>query len=110
MLTNGKLLNFSGSYLASLLTIDNGLMKFHQNFTNVTLRMTWGLVMHIALGEAMQVFFASFSLTQLFSRPAPCCLNSKCICAYLCAPVHAGLETRCIQANSWRVAILRQLK
>ncbi len=67
-----------------------------------------GPIIHPAPGTT-QVFFASFSPTQLsFSRPAPCCLNSKCICAHLCA--HAGLKTRCVQAHCWCIAILRQLK
>ncbi len=45
-----------------------------------------------------------------FSRPAPRCLNSKCICAHLCAHGRAGLKTRCVQVHCWSVAILRQLK
>ncbi len=49
--------------------------------------------------------FASFSLK--FSRLVPCCLNSKCICAYLCAHGHAGLKERCVQVHCGRVAILR---
>jgi len=57
----------------------------------------------------LQVFFASFNPTQVsFSGPAPCYLNSKGICVYLCTHGHAGLKTRCVQAV--RVAILRQLK
>ncbi len=46
---------------------------------------TW----HNAATGATQVFFASFSPTQLsFLRPAPRCLNSKCICADLCTHVN----------------------
>uniref|UniRef100_A0A8C2EN12 ADAM metallopeptidase with thrombospondin type 1 motif 7 n=1 Tax=Cyprinus carpio TaxID=7962 RepID=A0A8C2EN12_CYPCA len=61
--------------------------------------------------SVVQVFFASFSPTQLsFSCPAPHCLNSICICAHLCAHGHGGLKTRCVQAHCWPVAILRQLK
>ncbi len=64
-----------------------------------------------AVPGTTQVFFASFSPTQLsFSRPAPRCLNSKCICVHLCAHERAGLKTRCVQAHCWRVAILRHLK
>ncbi len=63
-----------------------------------------------ALGTT-QVFFASFSPMQLlFSRLAPRCLNSKCICAHLCTHERSGLKTRCVQAHCWSVAVLRQLK
>ncbi len=50
------------------------------------------------------VFFASFSLTQLsFSRPAPHCLNSKCICAHLCAYGRAR-SGPLLFSGSWNVS------
>ncbi len=55
-----------------------------------------------------QECFASFSPKQLsFSRPAPLCLNSKCICDHLCTHWHADLKKKCVQAHRWLVAILR---
>ncbi len=47
-----------------------------------------GPIIHCAMWRQARrrCFFASFSLTQLsFSRPAPHCLNSKCIC--ICVPM-----------------------
>ncbi len=45
--------------------------------------------------------FASFSPTQFsFSHPLPHCLNSKCICAHLCAHWCAGLKKGCVPAGA----------
>ncbi len=48
---------------------------------------------HIPGARRSASVFASFSLTQFsFSHHAPRCLNSKCICAHLCAHRCAGLK------------------
>ncbi len=43
-----------------------------------------------------------------FHTQRPCCVNSKGICAHLCAHWHAGFIIKCGQAHYWLTAILRQ--
>ncbi len=47
------------------------------------------------------IFNIYIEINTFFAAPVPCCINSKCICAHLCAHGRAGLKTRCVQAHCY---------